>query len=256
MLNVIENKTFTGEMKTIEITENTVIKHCQFINCLPGINDDIIRVIGKNVTVDIQYCTFDQSFINPDQYDEIISAINGPTINIYKSTFTGVGKVILCGNGDYPYSEEKTLNVNIKNCVFNKCSRRIPFFRYGTLYMDNCTFIDWGHTLYLKSAGIRLSSNAKGIISNCDFYMTKMIQSTFLNFIKDWMHQFTFEMYFTTDELPNKNIFQKVFAIFRHPIRTLINILPGACKGIVCENTSKVKVVNCKKNRWWIYLDS
>ena len=68
MPNIIENKTFSGEMRTIEITEDTVIKHCQFINCLPGINDDIIRVIGKNVTVDIQYCTFDQSFINPDQY--------------------------------------------------------------------------------------------------------------------------------------------------------------------------------------------
>ena len=118
MLNVIENKTFTGEVKTIEITENTVIKHCQFINCLPGINDDIIRVIGKNVTVDIQYCTFDQSFINPDQYDEIISAINGPTINIYKSTFTGIGKVILCGNEDYPYSEEKTLRTALTNKTF------------------------------------------------------------------------------------------------------------------------------------------
>ena len=256
MPKIIENKTFTSEMQTIIITEDTIIKHCQFINCLPGIDNDIIQIVGENITVDIQYCTFDQSFINPDQYDEVISAIHSSNINIYKCNFVNIGKVILCGNGDYPYSELKELNVNIKNCVFNKCSRRMPFFRYGTLTIDKCVFIDWGHTLYLKSAGIRLSSNAMAIISNCDFYMSKLIQTTFLNFIKDWIHQFTFEMYFTTDELPNKNIFQKIFAIFRHPIKTLINILPGACKGIVCENSSRVKVINCKKNKWWIFLSS
>ena len=161
---------------------------------------------------------------------------------------------MLCGNGDYPYENEKTLTVNIKNCVFNKCSRRMPFFRYGTLYMNRCTFIDWGRTLYFKSAGIRLSSGAKAIIIDCDFYMSSLAQTGFVNFIKDWIRQFTFEMYFTTDELPNVNIFQKIFAIFRHPVKTIINILPGACKGIVCENTAQATIINCKKNNWWIYL--
>ena len=74
-------------METIVITENTVIKHCQFINCTPGLDCDIIKIIGKDVTVDIQYCVFDQSMVNPEVYDEAISALEGPTINLYKTTF-------------------------------------------------------------------------------------------------------------------------------------------------------------------------
>lgn len=254
-MNLIEYKTFTNKDKQLLIKKDTIIKNCVFKD-LVGNNRDGIQIVGNNITVKILDCTFDQSNINPSDFDEMISCINGPTVEINNCVFKNIGKTILCGNGDYPYSDEKTLNVKILNSYFINCSRRNPFFRYGKLYIKNCVFKNWGKTLYTKSHGIRLSSNAEAEIINCSFEMDKFIQCGFKNFLKDWINQFTFEMYFTVDELKTKNLFQKILAVLLNPSKTFKNLLPGACKGIICENNSKVSIKNCKKNKWWIFLDS
>lgn len=248
----IKNKNFSGNINTINIYEDCIIENCSFINCRIN-NDDILKIWNSSTNVLIKNCIFDQSNIDPYSYDEAISLLLGPTVIFENCVFKNIGKTILCGNGDYSEEDEKTLNVKFINCLFDGCSRRNPYFRYGKLLIENCKFYNWGRTFHTKSHAIRISNNCDAEIKNCYFHMDKIIQTNLKNFIIDWFHQISRETFGETAKEKISNL-QIIKSIILNPIKFLSYCLPGACKGISIENTAKCKKNNCSKNKWWIKI--
>lgn len=252
---IIENKTFHN--KGITLKEDTLIKNCIFEDIIIHSKEyeDGICIIGPNIKIRIEDCIFVQSNVNQLNTDEAISLIKSPHVEIYNTQFINWGKTILAGNGDFA-SEDKDIYLHLENCTFNGCSRRNPYVRYGKLIMKNCLIKNWGKNFHTKSYGVRLGDNCNAYIENCTFHMDKFIQSTYKNFFIDWINQINGDMWGLDPENCKWYIPKLIINIIKHPLDTLKMILPGPCKGVYTENKASVQLKNCKKNKWWIFLEN
>lgn len=247
---IIENKTFTGN-EGLVITEDALIRHCNFKNFTGGPESDMIQIHGPGVKVKISDCIFDQTGVDPNKYDEAVSLVHSAHAELTRCVFRNISKTILAGNGDFTYDEDKDTYLYLNNCLFDGCSRRNPYVRYGTLIIKNCVFKNWGRTFWVKSNCVRIGYKCKACISNCKFEMDKLIQTNFKNFILDWVHQIVGDMFGIADE--DKHYTRKLIVnCFKHPIKFFKMFIPGAMKAISCEYGATAEITNCTKNHWWM----
>lgn len=199
-------------------------------------------------------CIFDQSHTPPDKYDEAIDLIHSAKLEIYNTAFINIGKTILAGNGDFTEAEDKQTSLYLENCIFDGCSRRNPYLRYGSLEIESCIFKNWGKTFYLKTQAIRLGENCRAKIKNSKFIMDNFIQTSIKNFFSDWIHQFTGDMFGLDPATTKHYLLKLIFNSIIHPIKFIKMSLPGPCKGIICEHGATTEIINCSKNHWWIFF--
>ena len=179
----------------------------------------------------VSHCFLDNSAVIPDNADEGISTLWGANATIKNTYIKNWGKGMLLGNGDAPESIDGNTVVTIENCVFDGNGRRNPYIQYATVHMKNCIIKNWGKTFFLKSHGVRVSTNAKLYMENCIFIMDKFVQTNFKNFFKDCCKQVL------------------------SPTGILNFFYPGAMRGVYTEFGGKILLMdNCYKNKWWISL--
>lgn len=228
------------------LTEDTTFIDCRFI----GIHGD--GVVCNGSTVIFKNCVFDNTGIEPADSDEAITLIKGAKVTVENCYFKHWGKGILVSNGDWAEDIEKNNCLNLSNTTFEECGRRHPYIRYGTANIKNCTFKNWGipGTYELKCNGIRVGMGAVVNIEDCKF-----IQEKFTWSFSDIIHQFDPTDTYKLDKSSKWYKLQVMKVILLHPFETFKQCLPGVCKGIMTESTGKVNSKNCKKNKWWIWLD-
>lgn len=167
-----------------------------------------------------------------DQFlaDELASVVGGADVIFHNCRFVGNGKGYLQGTGDDNFGELlKGQRVVFNRCIFENCSRRNPFIQVGQGYLINCLIKNWGRNFHEKSHGIRAGRFGQVTAVNCIFE-----QESFLTCIRRW-HTL-------------RDIFWQQFTSLRG--------MPGFMRGAYADPGGHVQVVNCHKNRWWIYLQN
>lgn len=209
-----------------------VITKPGFINDFPycglGLAHPNAHYVIRNITVN-----FNNEY--PPFYEVRIA--NNSSAFISNSIFKNADNLIYCSQTLKP--EVKT--ITFINCTFENFSFcALNALGSAKIVMNNCVFKNWGHSTGYNSKGFAIKASAGASI--------ELVECTFIQdkFWKSWK-------VFWSD---CKNTFHE---IFDNPFSFMFKRstwLPSVCRGLIAGNKGYTIAVNCKKNKWWIYIEN
>ena len=227
------------QSETIHITHETIVTP----GFLPDNPKDGLGMSRKNTHFVIRDVTVDLENYSLDDIDEAASVTYGSSAFIANSVFENAGKLFLCGSGDsHKIDDETGKTVIFTRCIFRNFSRRAVEAKSGMkIVMYNCIIENWGEpTRFIdKSFAAKASNGASIKLVNCTF-----IQKSFWKGWKQMLKDFANNFWQSLKEEPFLGLFR---------LRTW---LPGVCQGLVKGKDGSVIAFNCKKNKWWIYIEN
>lgn len=204
-------------------------------------NGDGIHCFGDNNPTYIENCIVDFSEIPVERLDEALSTIDGAVVEVKNSLFRGTGKLVLCGNGQYP-SEDRLGNVLFVECTLESFGRRGVEAQDGvTVIMKNCIIRNWGikSRFDIRAFAGWAHRGASITCINCKFEQHHFWQTGFWNFFVDIANHIG-------QAVNDRGLFGLTWK----------DLVPGVCRGLIATDKGKVKAVNCTKNHWWICIEN
>lgn len=202
-----------------------------------GMSREGVHFVVKDTIVDL-------SDHHLDDIDEAGSVTWGSSAYLEKCEFIGAGKLFLCGSGDdHKKDVEKDKTVIFVNCRFKNFSRRGVEVQSGMkVIMYDCTIEGWGEPsrFTVNSYAAKAHHGGRLICHNCQFVQHSFWKG-WKQMLVDFGHTF-WQSVFIDDPF---------FGLFK--LRTWI---PGVCQGLIAGKNGSVAAYNCRKNRWWIYIQN
>lgn len=191
----------------------------------------------------IKNCIIDMSKYSNSEIDEAVGITYGSSAIFDHCIIKNASKLVLCGSGDKEAKElEKDKNVLFTYCLFENFGRRGPEVQSEMdVILDHCVVRNWNNPSYfnVRSFGAWAHHGGTLSISNSVFIQEKFM-SSFSLFFKDLLNHIGQAW---NDE--------KLFGLLQ-----LESYLPGSCRGALATCGGAIEVLNCYKNKWWIYLEN
>lgn len=192
----------------------------------------------------------DLSSLPIEEIDECFSVVRGGCTIVKDCIFEGSEKICLIGCGDIEWWPlERNKWVVFEDCIFRNGSRRMPEVQSGmNVLLINCTIENWclperQPTDSKKARGFGAWAHDKGSIVAVD--------CTFRQNLPLWRGGFKFMLSDLLGHLGNAWNEKGILGILNPK-----SWIPGPCRGLMSSDGGKVLSVNCRKNHWWIYIES
>ena len=198
--------------------EPVQVDQCQIVLSRSGKTN--IRCYGNGIfIVSNTVLSCDADF--PDS--ELVSVGEGANIYFYRCRFQNSDRGILIGSNEHREETHSSISATFVECVFEDIGKWNPFARYGQIRLFRCLVKNWGKPGFSSSDGFLVGKHAQGLAGSCVF-----IQKPLLSCL-------------------NKGTLQEMFRGF--PL-----LVPGFAKAAHAEYGGQIRLYNCYKNRWWLYI--
>lgn len=228
----------------IEMIDHKLIQNMD-IRTIEKTGDDGIGIDGDNINhAIIDNCTVNLEAVPLKDQDELLGITHCADTEVFYSRFSHGIKAILCGSGDADKEVRKSAPIVLfRECTIQHFGRRGPEVqnRYVVI-VEGCTIRNWGmkDVFDVRAFGAWAHDGGVLIMKNCRFEQTSFFQTGILNFVKDLWNSFWQAW---NDEKLLGWLDWKTY-------------LPGVCKGAFATDKGYIKLINCTKNKWWIYLQN
>lgn len=206
-------------------------------------NDGLAIKDGTHWTISNCIVDMKDYYTDLNEVDEAVGIVHGSSAKFDHCIIRNTGKLVLCGSGDKKFNNiEKNKRVSFSYCLFENFGRRGPEVQSGMdVELNNCVIRNWNDPNYfnIRSFGSWVHHNSTLIIKNSVFIQNKFMPS-FSLFIKDLINHIGQAW---NDE--------KIFGLLK-----LKSYIPGVCRGALSTCNGSITVLNCYKNKWWIYLEN
>lgn len=199
-------------------TETVQIDNCRIVLSKNGKTN--IRCYGNGVFI-VSNSVLSSDADVPDS--ELITIEEGANVYFYRCRFQNSGKGVLIGSDNQWSKEHGSISATFVECLFEDIGKWNPFGKYGQIRLFRCLIKNWGGR-FIGSDGFRVGKHAQGLAGNCVFVQKPLLSCLNRNIIQDMLFQgFPF-------------------------------LIPGFAKAAYAEYGGQIRLYNCYKNRWWLYL--
>lgn len=204
----------------------------------PDSNGDGIKLDGSKGSWFVSRCSVSFDNIKDvSKLDENLSTFNGAMAVVRQCTFSDGVKLALCGNGDNPEADAKSV-VIFDTCTFENFGRRAPEAQDGAIVvLNNCVIKNWGVGEYFDVRSFAAWAHSGGMIicMDCTFEQDRFWQCSPWKMIKDIANH-------VGNDINDKCLSWRSF-------------IPGVCRGLMATDGGKVIAVRCGANKPWIRIE-